>query len=216
MRLWLVSLIAFVFSVSAKNVIAEEPCVFILSGYGSSTSKELYQKIGEEYKKAGIAPLYIEIDWATGDILDYIAQARSYMVKCDATEKYFYGFSMGGLIALALAAEEAPVSAVVSSIAPFFEEDIERLAWYSPHRLYNWWLFGNSESISEKDVVSSVNESNTKVVLLVGSEEKEVMLKRSKSLAKELSNGELEIMKGIGHGISQTGHISYIVSFVED
>ena len=206
------SLIYLLFTVAVTNVCAEESCAFILSGYESSTSKGLYQKIGQEYQSAGIRPIYIEIDWSTSDITDYVAQAKSYMSKCGAINQYFYGFSMGGVIALALAAEEEPVSLVVSSIAPFFKEDLEKLAWYSPHKIYKWWLFGDSESISMTNIVTSINKSKTKVVLLVGSKEKEKMLQKSKSLASDLINADLFVMDGLEHGVSQNGHIDHIVS----
>lgn len=213
MKFW--HAIIFLF-LTVNYASAEDRCAYVLSGYGSSPSRELYQEIGAQYDESGITPVYVEIDWSTRDILDYISQARKSMAACKGSEKYFYGFSLGGLIALGLAKESAPLSVVVSSVAPFFKEDIEPLAWYSPHSLYNWWLFGESETISAKEVVSDLNKSDTKVVLLVGSEEKELMIRRSSSLAKELHNGELVVMDGVGHGISKTGHMNYIVSSINE
>jgi len=214
LKFWGKALFLLVSIFGQSSSIAEEASAYIFAGYGSSTTKELYQQIGCEYKKNGIEPVFVEIDWSTGDIVDYIEQAKKIVSKRQESKRYFYGFSLGGLIALALSKDLEPSSIVISSVAPFFKEDIESLRWFHPQKIYNWYLFGSSESVSAEKLVSEINQTNAKVVLLVGSEEKEVMLKRSKLLANALTNGELVVMKNVGHGISEPSHMEYIIQAV--
>lgn len=203
-------------SLLAHKVIAsEEVTVYIFPGYGSSTHKELYQKIGAEYLKKGIMPRYIDIDWSTDDISNYIEQAKEAVSKNSSRVRYFYGFSLGGLIALSLSVEDKTESVMVSSISPFFKEDIDALSWYSPHKFYNWWLFGNSNSVSANEIISELNKTGTQATLFVGSEEFDVVINRSKILANSLESGDLVFMNGVAHGLSKPGHMEYIIREIQ-
>ncbi len=184
---------------------------YIISGYGSSTSKELYQNIGEAYKRQGIEPVYVEIDWNSNDIHDYLNQAKSYIDSNGGDSRYFYGFSMGGFIALSLPPSEEVKHIIASSVTPFFIEDIEHLPWYSLQKIYYWWLFGDSKSVSLSKSITDLNSYKSKVSLFAGSEEREVVISRTKKIADELDNCDVQIMNGVGHGISEPGHLNYIV-----
>lgn len=191
-----------------------ERIAYIFSGYKSTPSKSLYQDIGNVYRKQGITPIYVEIDWRKNSIENYVSQAKKFISLHPAHKKYFYGFSLGGLIALSMASEFGAEKVVVSSVAPFFNEDIDQLPFYSLHKLYNWWLFRNNKSISLNKIISNLNNSATIVTLLVGSEEEASVIKCSKFITENLVNSDYIVMKNIGHGLSQTGHIQYIESVV--
>jgi hypothetical protein len=188
--------------------------VFIFSGYGGTTTKGLYHQIGLEYQKKGVEPVYVEIDWDTDSVVDYVRQGRDSVLAEKEGPIFFYGFSMGGLVALSLCEEFKPVSVIVSSVAPFFEEDIRPLNWYHPHKLYNWYLFGDSKSTIFQKLVSDINALDTSVEILVGSEENERLKKRSRILSSSLVRGTLTEMVGVSHGISKHNHIDYIVDAV--
>ncbi len=160
--------------------------------------------------------MYIPINWDTNNILDYVKQAKHEVSKNIAERKYFYGFSMGGMLALALCKEFKPEAIIISSVAPFFKEDLAELSWYYPKKLYNWYLFGNSETISANALISDINKLNTKLSILVGSEEESSMVNRSQLLASSLQNGKLTIMENVGHGISKPKHMDYIFEVIRE
>ena len=212
--LFKVSLLAVVLLISSPTV-AEDAIAFIFSGYKSSPQKELYQKIGNTFEQNGIRTEYVEIDWSTGSIHSYIEQGRSVLKEKNADKYYFYGFSLGGLIALSLSSEFRSESVLVSSIAPFFKEDIEALSWYSPQKIYNWWNFGDSDSVALNELLARLNSQHTKVTLLVGERERDVMLNRSRYISDNLKNSRLVVMNNIGHGISEPGHMGFIVNEIQ-
>ena len=197
-----------------NNCFAESSVGYIISGYGSSTSKELYQKVGEAYKNHGIDPVYVEIDWSSNDINDYLAQAESYIESNGGDNRFFYGFSMGGLIALVLPQSPEVKHIIVSSVTPFFRENIDPLPWYSLQKIYYWWLFGDSKSVSLSKAVSDLNFNNSKVTLLVGSREKDIVLTNTKTIARLLDDSNMQIIDNAGHGISEPGHLDVIIKSI--
>lgn len=188
--------------------------VFIFSGYKGSTNKALYHQIGIAFRKKGVNPVFVEIDWETDDIMDYVNQGRIIVQAEQEGPIYFYGFSMGGLIALSLCQEFAPKSVIVSSVAPFFEEDILPLAWFNPHKIYNWYLFGDSKSTVFEKLVTDINSLNTQVEILVGTEENSLLIDRSRGLSARLIRGNLIEMEGVSHGLSKPNHINYVIDAV--
>ena len=209
-RLTLLTLFTF-----SNYSVAEDSIAFIFSGYKSSPKKELYQQIGATFEMNGVHPVFVEIDWSTGSIPSYIEQGKNVVKNAKGDKNYFYGFSLGGLIALSLSAEISTESVLASSVAPFFKEDIEALSWYSPLKLYNWWNFGKSESISVNNLLDKLNSKNTEVILLVGDNERKIMLNRSSYISDNLKNGKLVIMNDMGHGISEPGHMKYIITEIK-
>lgn len=188
--------------------------VFIFSGYGGSAGQGPYQQIGEKFRQRGIEPVYVEIDWSTGSIVDYIEQARAFVSASEAGKIYFYGFSMGGLISLALSKEFSPKAVIVSSAAAFFKEDLEPLSWFSKKKWYNWRLFAFSDTVSIQELTTAINKSATKLFILYGTYEEKALVNRAKSMARSLNHSELIVMPNVGHGLSKANHISYVFEII--
>ena len=75
-------------------------------------------------------------------------------------------------------------------------------------------LKSSTESVSKEKVISEINSSDIGVTLLVGEDEHRNMVDVLSQLAGKLDNGSVTIMNGIGHGLSEPGHMDYIVNTI--
>lgn len=123
--------------------------VFIIPGVGQRPDMPHYLQIGELFEKQGITLTYISINWRMRQSIEDCAeeaekQIQEVLQQKPNDELYFFGFSLGAIIANILSGHYEAKAQILCSMSPFFKEDIEHLPFHS--RLFsNLMIYPGSE-----------------------------------------------------------------------
>ncbi len=110
--------------------------VFIIPGSGQRPDMPHYFQIGELFEKQGITPAYININWRMRQSIEDCAEEAEGHIRKVLEERphddlYFFGFSIGAMVAHILSAHYEAKAQVLCSMSPFFKEDIEYLPFHT-------------------------------------------------------------------------------------
>jgi len=164
-----------------------EKTVFIIPAAGQKTKLSTYQEIGSYFAKRGITPAFIDIDWRWRKSIEDCAQEaelkiREIIEQKPCAELYFFGFSMGAILAHILSGHYDAKAQVLASMPPFFSDDIPRLTYrmrffanffiypgadkprYPDNRLYSelktYFLIGENEGKFERGELLGFRKHN--------------------------------------------------------
>jgi alpha/beta superfamily hydrolase len=96
--------------------------VFIIPGFGQTTSQKSYQKITEIIKKEGFSPILVNIKW-NNSLTDSTKYFLKIYKKIHSKKKYILGFSYGAMIAFIAASKVRTSGLILCSLSPYFREN---------------------------------------------------------------------------------------------
>jgi len=180
--------------------------VYIIPGFNESAKsgkyKTTYKKIASFFKSQGIRPIFVEIQWKYKTMSGYVHQFMEQYKKEKDSEIYLFGFSYGAMISLIVSPEIKPKLQILSSLSPYFKEDIPYLR--------KWWKRYIGKKRLEDHRKHSFNKLikniNCKTLLIIGSQEEKEIKRRVEDARKKLK-GEIIIAKGAKHNIRQKEYL---------
>lgn len=179
--------------------------VYIIPGNGESHTKQKgYVKLEKLFKKNGITPVHVEMDWDKnpGKFKDFGQQFLRKYKKPRNTEVYILGFSFGAVAAFLSAAKTKPAAFIFCSLSPYFLEDQKNLkpTWLK-------WFRKNMVD-SDYSFVALAPTITSKAYFVVGSEEDYSCLYRARNAKRLISGSSLIIAKGAKHNLGQKEYLA--------
>jgi len=189
--------------------------VYIIPGRGETPSGSAYKKISRFFRRKKIEPIPVEILWKNRVMTDYVKQfIDKYNMRINKKrgndEVYLFGFSFGAMISFISSTEINLKLQILCSLSPYFREDLIYVK--------DWWKglvgkrriedFGN---YSFDDLTNGINCEN---ILVYGSEEDDICLKRAMDAEKKLKNSKLIIVKGAKQDISQKEYLGRLEEII--
>lgn len=101
------------------------PTWIIIPGLGESTADKPYRLIRNHLKACGFQVIAVKINWNRTTMTDWIRQAKNLVTKATSPIVGMFGFSMGALIALAVAGDIRPKRVIAASASPYFTEALK-------------------------------------------------------------------------------------------
>lgn len=104
---------------------AGKKVVFIIPGMYESEDK--FKTIEGYYSDVGITPIFINMDWRITHLKDFVNNSSEEVKKVASLypdrEIYFFGFSLGAVVALNNAEKYNSKGTIICSLSPFFQDD---------------------------------------------------------------------------------------------
>lgn len=179
---------------------------FIIPGWGDSVKWDRYKKIVPLLVSKKIRPVLVDIDWNHKTMTDYVNQFTKIYEKNKAKEVYVIGFSWGAIIGLLASQKINPKVLILCSLSPFFNEDLEYLRKRWKNKLGKRRL-EDFRTYSFKKIAKNVR---CRTILLAGTEEHKLLLRRVNDANNKLKNSELVIIRGAKHNISRREYLDCI------
>lgn len=190
--------------------------VFIIPGVGQRPDMAHYLQIGELFEKQGIAPIYISINWRMRQSIEDCAeeaekQIQEVLKQKPNDELYFFGFSLGAIIAHILSGHYEAKAQVLCSMSPFFKEDIDHLPFRS--RLFsNLMIYPGSERPKYPNPFAyKMMDTHWLIGEKEGKYFNDTILARRKALYPE---ARLQIVKNARHDVSQPEYLGAVASVI--
>lgn len=121
------SSLTHLFSIQFDSSMPRNDIVLILPGFNQSSTSPGYGSIGDFYKRKGITPVFVNIDWKLVGVnrLSDAALEIDTMLKSTFPQShlFLFGFSFGAAIALKISQSEKAEQVVLCSMSPVFSED---------------------------------------------------------------------------------------------
>jgi|SRR3989338_1054890 len=192
-----------------------EKIVYIIPGYGETPSMAAYKKISGFFRRKKIEPISVEILWKNRVMTNYVEQfIDKYNMRNNKKrgndEVYLFGFSFGAMVSFLSSIEINPKLQILCSLSPYFREDLISVKdrW---KRLVGKRRIKDFGNYSFDDLTKRINCKN---ILVYGSEEDDICLKRAMDAEKKLKNSKLIIVKGAKHDISQKEYLERLEEII--
>jgi hypothetical protein len=195
----------------------KQKIAFIIPGGNHDCGMIAYKKIGGYFKKKGIKPLFIEINWKQNSIQDLISESRKkisdYLKIYQNSEKYMLGFSFGAMCCIANSIIVKPKKLILCSLSAFYREDIPRLSWWM--KLYaDYFEYPGFKKPSYPAITRDI-EKNT--LFIYGQGEILIFNKKNVEARKKIfSQSEVKIVKGAWHNIGNRNYQRTIEGTIKD
>ncbi len=182
---------------------------YIIPGSGESPDEKAYKQISYFFRKKGIKPIPIKINWKYKLMPDYIEQFRQ-QAKVKNPD-YVLGFSFGAMIALISANEIKPKKLILCSLAPWFKEDLPKLkkSWL---KLAGKRQVKNLKKYSFKKISRKII---SKTILIYGSKEAKELENKVKETHKKIKNSELIAIPKVKHKIADERYLKTISDVIK-
>jgi esterase/lipase len=184
--------------------------VYIIPGFGENTNQTSYQKIIKFFKARNFHAIPVKISWKHRTMSDYVEECLKQVQINKKEDISLLGFSFGAMIAFIASPKIKPKMLILCSLSPYFKEDIKFLkkSWKrneSKKRLKNMKNF-SFESIAKKI------KSGT--LLIAGSKEHKIVLKRIENAHRKIKNSDLIIIQNARHNISQKEYLDSLQKII--
>ena len=187
-----------------------ERAVYIIPGLGESTKKSVYRKISGLFRDKDIEPIPVDISWKYRTMSDYVEQFRKRYQENFEREVYLFGFSFGAMICFISSIKIKPRMQFLCSLSPYFREDLRDLPSLS-RKYFGKKIIKDLGGYSFNGIAKKVE---SEVVILVGSEEHKICLRRAREANKRLKNSKLKIIEGVEHDISQEKYLGSLEEII--
>ena len=172
--------------------------VYIIPGMGASPRYKPFLDIAKIFRSNGITPILVSINWDLS-IEDYVGQ---FIKKYNAVNKrgdkvYLFGFSAGAWIALMASIKLRPYMVILCSPSPYFKED----AHYWKKKWIKELGENRFQSFSHYEFKTVIKKLKSNVLVLVGKNEYDVVLRRARAIHKSVKNSRLIVIKSGEHNI---------------
>lgn len=171
----------------------------ILPGWQQKMSEKKYQTIVRSFSKQGIKPISVTISWKRITVKQYAEQVLNEYKFEKGTEVYIYGFSYGAIVALICSLVLKPKVVILSSLSPYFKEDLNRIP--------KWWKteagknnLRNFEKMKFSDFPKSIAK---KVIIIAGDKEGPEVMYRALVAHEHFKNNQLVIVSKGKHDVGQ-------------
>lgn len=182
---------------------------YIIPGSGESPDEKAYRQISNFFRKKGIKPIPIKINWKYKLMPDYIEQFRQ-QAKIKNPD-YILGFSFGAMIALISSDEIKPKKLILCSLSPWFKEDLPRLK--------KTWLkiTGKRQTkiLKEYSFKKISKRVNSKTILIYGSKEAKELERRVKDAHRKIKNSELIKIQNVKHKLADERYLKTISDVIK-
>jgi len=115
------------FSFKYDYSLSHRDIVLIIPGMNQSNTDQGYDSIGEYYKRIGVTPVYVNIDWkivGIGRLSAAALQINEFLNDSfPDSHLYLFGFSFGAVISLKLSQLKHMENILLCSMSPLFSED---------------------------------------------------------------------------------------------
>lgn len=182
-----------------KEHPAGKSIAFIMPGAGGYEGQ--YAKIEGYYSDAGITPVFIDIDWMEMNFDRLISFACRKIDNVNrffpGRNNYFFGFSMGAVIALCVAEKYESKGTLLCSLSPAFIDDIARIPdWFK--RIFS---LPGYERIPEDTAVFLYGDRDNSVI-----RSGRLVMKRKRIYA----GSRFVMVKGAKHNITGSAYLEQI------
>ncbi len=173
---------------------------YIIPGYGMAGRSRPIIKIADYFKKNRFESFRLNINWKYNTMSDYLKQFNDFYKEkhIAGNEVILFGFSWGAMISLLSAREIKPKSQILCSLSPYFKEDLSDLPKIS-YKFMGKKRFDDFKKISLDETARNIK---TKTILVVGSEEGEILQKRVRGANNKICS-ELIVVKGANHNLDK-------------
>ena len=187
--------------------------VYIIPGYGESHKRQAgYDKVADMFRKKGIEPIHIEINWRSGKrqpFENYLKQFLKRYKRPKNTKIYVLGFSFGALTAFLSEPKMKPAAIILCSLSPYFEEDLPKL----PKSWSRWWKkYYPDSNYSFHELAPLIR---TTVFMVVGDKENLVVRQRARSAKRLIKKSTLVVATGAKHRISQKEYLVGVKKIID-
>ncbi|MDO8468124.1 MAG: hypothetical protein Q7S56_04230 [Nanoarchaeota archaeon] len=180
---------------------------YIIPGHSDSPKDKPYRKIASFFRKKGIKPIVVKIDWKYKLMSDYVAQFKKQVKQ---KPDYVLGFSWGAMIAFISAPEVKPRNLILCSFSPYFREDLPKIK--------DWWkkVTGkhNLENLKQFSFNKISRKVNSKIILLVGDKEGKEMERKTQETKRKFKNSKVIRISKVNHKISDPRYLDQIKTII--
>lgn len=189
---------------------------FIIPAAGQKASLPQYQEIGQYFGQRSIAPAYIEINWRMRQSIEDCAQEAEKQIhavnqKYPDAELYFFGFSIGAMVAMLLSAHYEAKAQILCSMPAFFKEDKGLLPWH--YRLSsNFLIYPGAD---KPKYPSTFPHSLIDTFFLLGEKEEKFLTSVVKDYRqKKYEASKTILVPNVGHNSSQPEYLQAIKAII--
>ncbi|OGH14895.1 MAG: hypothetical protein A2687_04590 [Candidatus Levybacteria bacterium RIFCSPHIGHO2_01_FULL_38_26] len=182
--------------------------IFIIPGFWGEPREKIYKDIAALYKQKGLKPVIVKIPWERKVMSDYADYFLKLVKKYEDSEINIFGWSFGAMISFIGASKLKVKTLFLCSVSPYWKEDMKFI-------LKSWAKGVGKRRMEDFAKLSRIEIGKTvkakKAVILVGTMERDRMIKASKDIYDKLnSDKNLIIIKGAGHNIARKKYFDEI------
>lgn len=190
---------------------------FIIPGLGESAENPAYPEITNYFRKKGIRPLIVPIQWKYRTMSDYVAQFEDFYNKNKTEENSLLGFSFGAFIAFVAGTKSKNKSLVICSLSPYFKEDLKGTIKVHGKNVIERHIgsrrIKDFEKYSFNDLTKEIKSES--VYIFVGEKELEICKMRAEDASRKISRSRLIKIKDTEHRIGQEGYLLAVKDLID-
>ena len=178
--------------------------IYLIPGLGETTRFKNYRQVIKIAKENKIQIVPVNIKWEMGVSMSKFIEQADKQIPDNIESDYIFGFSFGAYIASVLSTKKKAKGYIFCSISPYFKDDLK----FIPEETKKY--FGKVLMDSFKNY-SFPKNAKGKAWFLIGDKDWEIAKNRAKK-SYDVWRGEKEIniIKGVGHELSNPDYIKII------
>lgn len=179
--------------------------IYLIPGYGENINSDRYKDVNDTFNIFKFRVCPVNISWKYKTMSDYVEEFLSQIVSKN-TDFDIFGFSFGAMIALISTKHVKPNNLILSSLSPYFKEDLPLLK-------KSYWSLNGKKRMADFtnykfEDISQNNKSNTYVIY--GEKEDKLVQKRSIQANKILKKSNIYPVKRGKHDVQGNEYIKIL------
>jgi pimeloyl-ACP methyl ester carboxylesterase len=171
---------------------------YIIPGLDETSGRSGYRAIADTFRKENIKPVIVDVGWKQRTITSYVKKLADLIEPASFT--CLFGFSLGAMVALVAAGKLKTDHLILCSLSPYFKEDRSHLTGEDKRTLGKRKI-NDFNNYSFLEVAKHVR---CRTVILAGSEESKLLLKRCEIAQHEIKHAQLKIIREANHSIDES------------
>lgn len=182
-----------------------------------SAVDEKYRALREGIEEKGCKLVPVPFHWNYTTVPQYVEKFVKFYRNNKGEHNIVIGNSYGAMVAFLSAPEIEPDEIIACSLSPFFKEDKGKTSLEYRLRKFGKRRTEAQDSLSATETASCINQTNTKVILMYGEQEKDLypyLVKRVLETKSELKNVKLVEAKGAPHSMRDPLYTKAIIDLL--
>jgi pimeloyl-ACP methyl ester carboxylesterase len=188
---------------------------FLISGYkmNRTAANPKFDVLSKAIASKGYKVVPVPFFWNYTTVAQYVEKFIPFYAVHKSEHNVIIGNSYGAMVAFLAAPRLKPDKVLLCSLSPYFKEDQDKTTLKYRLKRFGERREEAMKSISAKQTAQELNQTNTKIIMFYGEQEKAIypeLIQRVKSTAKDLDNAKLIEIAGAPHSFSDPEYIRAI------